>query len=432
MKKERKQKIHHSKNIRLNIYKVFWQKKRNMKRTVLLLCTFLLVAVLAGPAYAALTATPSSLDYGSESQEKASSNNLITLSKTIALKATDTDYTDLTATFNPISGIEPSGVSITGLPSSGNLTIDQEVTITIALTIQDDFSAVDADGEEKRFPLGNVQFQANRSSPNQTGSDQTEVPLSLQIKNAADITKIQFEDDGGSKREVSAGQTIVLKTDTDFTTYVTLRNLFGNSSEYTLTTSTVKVTVVDVDENTVDITDLDPQKEKEKDFSFSSFNDDEVDTYDVDIEVTSTDEGGGKHADVFSFKIRVEARPPEPEDTDGDGVVDPSDSCPNTLSGCSVDNQGCAPDKDNDGVCDALDKVDNTPTTQQNNQQGQNSAVNALNQQQKKTSTTNEEATQPKAEPKKDGGDSSFFPFVMGFIIGALVAGGFFVLLKFI
>lgn len=403
-----------------------------MKRTGMLLCTFLLVAVLAGPAYAALTAAPSSLDYGSDSQEKASSNNLITLSKTITLKATDTDYTGLNATFNPVSGIESSGVSITGLPSSGNLAIDQEITITIALTIQDDFSSVDAEGEEKGFPLGTVQFQANRSSPNQTGTDQVQVPLSLQIKNAAGITKIQFEDDGGSKREVSSGQTIVLKTDTDFTTYVTLRNIFGNSSQYTLTLSTVKVAVVDVDDNEVDITNLDPQEEEEKDISFSSFNDDEVGTYDVEIEVTSTDEGGGKHADFFSFKIKVEAQPPTPEDTDGDGVVDPSDSCPNTLSGCDVDSRGCAPDKDSDGVCDTLDKVDNTPTTQQNNQQGQNNAVNALNQQQKKTSTTNEEAAQPKSEPKKDSKDSSFFPFVIGFLIGALVAAGFFVLLKFI
>ena len=403
-----------------------------MKRTVLLFCAFLAVVAFAGQARAALTATPSSLDYGSDSQEKASSNTLIRLSQTIALKATDTDYIGLTATFSPVQGIEQTGVSITGLPPSGNVIAGENVTITVEVTIQDDFSAVDPDGEEKRFPLGTVQIQANRSSQNQTGTDQVQVPLSLQIKNAADITKIEFEDDGGSKREVSSGQTIVLKTDTDFTTYVALRNIFGNSSQYTLTTSTVKVTVVDFDDNEVDITDLDPQDEEEKDISFSSFNDDEVGTYDVEIEVMSTDEGGGKHADFFSFNIKVEAQPPAPEDADGDGVVDPSDSCPNTLSGCDVDSRGCAPDKDSDGVCDALDKVDNTPTTQQNNQQGQDNAVNALSQQQKKTSATNEGATQPKTESKKDGKDSSFFPFVIGFLIGALVAAGFFVLLKFL
>ena len=50
----------------------------------------------------------------------------------------------------------------------------------------------------------------------------------------------------------------------------------------------------------------------------------------------------------------------EPTDTDGDGVNDRKDKCPDTPSGCTVDEKGCPADSDGDGVCDGLDRCPDT------------------------------------------------------------------------
>ncbi len=50
-----------------------------------------------------------------------------------------------------------------------------------------------------------------------------------------------------------------------------------------------------------------------------------------------------------------------PKDADGDGVHDGIDKCPATPKGCKVDASGCPVDSDNDGVCDGLDKCADTP-----------------------------------------------------------------------
>ena len=48
-------------------------------------------------------------------------------------------------------------------------------------------------------------------------------------------------------------------------------------------------------------------------------------------------------------------------DSDGDGVCDDRDKCPNTATGCIVDDDGCPIDSDKDGVIDCLDKCPDTP-----------------------------------------------------------------------
>jgi len=56
---------------------------------------------------------------------------------------------------------------------------------------------------------------------------------------------------------------------------------------------------------------------------------------------------------------------PPPPDEDGDGVADASDLCPDTLTGESVDANGCAAsqlDSDGDGVTDDLDLCPTTPS----------------------------------------------------------------------
>ena len=50
-----------------------------------------------------------------------------------------------------------------------------------------------------------------------------------------------------------------------------------------------------------------------------------------------------------------------PFDGDKDGVCDGLDQCPDTPLGCVVDAQGCSLDGDKDGVCDGIDKCPNTP-----------------------------------------------------------------------
>jgi len=49
-----------------------------------------------------------------------------------------------------------------------------------------------------------------------------------------------------------------------------------------------------------------------------------------------------------------------PLDTDGDGVWDCRDKCASTITGCSVDADGCPKDTDGDGVCDGLDTCAST------------------------------------------------------------------------
>src|SRR5262249_4079464 len=57
-------------------------------------------------------------------------------------------------------------------------------------------------------------------------------------------------------------------------------------------------------------------------------------------------------------------------DADGDGVADRLDLCPNTPSGCKVDDYGCPHDSDQDGVCDGMDRCPDTPAGSKVDAQG--------------------------------------------------------------
>lgn len=50
-------------------------------------------------------------------------------------------------------------------------------------------------------------------------------------------------------------------------------------------------------------------------------------------------------------------------DSDGDGVIDANDDCDGTPSGALVDRSGCAIDSDRDGVADGLDHCPRTPAS---------------------------------------------------------------------
>lgn len=50
-----------------------------------------------------------------------------------------------------------------------------------------------------------------------------------------------------------------------------------------------------------------------------------------------------------------------PPDSDKDGVPDYLDQCPNTPAGMRVDEKGCCGDDDHDGVANDVDKCPNTP-----------------------------------------------------------------------
>jgi OOP family OmpA-OmpF porin len=72
-------------------------------------------------------------------------------------------------------------------------------------------------------------------------------------------------------------------------------------------------------------------------------------------DIFSSDDMAGFVEKVFLVEVT------KPSDSDGDGVYDPSDKCPNTPEGVSVDERGCPLDSDSDGVYDYLDKCPNTP-----------------------------------------------------------------------
>jgi OOP family OmpA-OmpF porin len=59
-----------------------------------------------------------------------------------------------------------------------------------------------------------------------------------------------------------------------------------------------------------------------------------------------------------------------PPDTDKDGVPDYLDKCPGTPAGMKVDKDGCPPDSDGDGVPDYLDKCPGTPAGVKVNKDG--------------------------------------------------------------
>lgn len=59
-----------------------------------------------------------------------------------------------------------------------------------------------------------------------------------------------------------------------------------------------------------------------------------------------------------------------PADADKDGIVDGSDSCPDSPAGRQVDAKGCEPDSDRDGVVDALDQCPATPASRKVDTQG--------------------------------------------------------------
>ncbi|HEX5623498.1 MAG TPA: OmpA family protein [Sulfuricurvum sp.] len=78
----------------------------------------------------------------------------------------------------------------------------------------------------------------------------------------------------------------------------------------------------------------------------------------------------GEKAQPAAPALVEEAKPePKPEpvaaapkDSDKDGVLDPSDQCPNSPAGYTVDAKGCNIDSDKDGVLDPADKCPNTPS----------------------------------------------------------------------
>ena len=67
------------------------------------------------------------------------------------------------------------------------------------------------------------------------------------------------------------------------------------------------------------------------------------------------------YAGTASLVWRFDGNPnKKPKDEDKDGVPDVKDKCPHTISGVTVDVDGCPMDTDKDGVPDGVDKCPNT------------------------------------------------------------------------
>ncbi|WP_339654774.1 PQQ-dependent sugar dehydrogenase [uncultured Maribacter sp.] len=87
------------------------------------------------------------------------------------------------------------------------------------------------------------------------------------------------------------------------------------------------------------------------DYSFGSITAEQSGTYTIE-----TNQGCIEN-------LEISVQPSEGADQDNDGVFDENDNCANTLSGESVDSNGCTIsqlDSDNDGVNDSLDDCPNT------------------------------------------------------------------------
>lgn len=378
-----------------------------------------LIAILWIPLVSAnINIQQSSIDFGSNDQEKQLNNAPISLSQNITVDFTDLAYSNVGFTFTPANGFPSGNVNVDGLATSyANAT----ASINVSLTIPEDFDAVDEELDEKRFDIGTVSISGQDGST----TDSDSLDISLEIKNGIQIVKVELIKPDGSISNIGSDSTITVAAEEDFEFQFRVKNRFGNSTSLSLPEVVVTMEVEDIEDEETAIANIDPQEEDEESVEIT-FDSDDADTYDVIVKASGDDEGTGFHGDIFEFKVTIQEAVEEPVDDDEDGVNDDVDDCLGTLPGCDVDSNGCDVDSDDDGLCDGLDQVNNAQKNNQNANQNQQSAPPAAPS--APPQTKKEEVEDKKPKEKEDA--TSFVPFVIGFVIGAIIAAGCFMLLK--
>lgn len=389
----------------------------------------LFTIILSSGVFGALN-IPSDLDIGSSEVDKFASNgdnNVVT--KTFTLTATEFIYGSLTYEFISPSNFPAININVISIPP----TASGSQTLTVNVTIPDDFSSVNEDLDETSFDIGKIKIISSNYTNSSSGTNFTqntetgEMQLGLQIENGLSLSSLKLNV-GSSETSVSQGSTITVHAGDDVELVFTVKNRFSSNSDADFNSVNIKVNSDDlnIDEDE-DITDLSADEEKLKSIDFD-VDDEETGTFDVEVDIKGTDEFGGLHGFEYDFRIKVEASVVSNEeegeelpDSDNDGVSDLDDFCPNTFAQCAVDNTGCELDTDNDGICNSLDSTPGTEPQQ---------TVQNVNTQQSSNNEPEDEETKKEKTESTSTGTDGFIPFIMGFIVGLILTAAFFILIR--
>lgn len=360
----------------------------------------------------------SSLKFGGENVEKT--DNPIEKSFTLKQSGNET-ITELTAVFTPLNSFSTFNVKVLAPSSLSGPSVSVKVELT-----PNDFDVIDEDFEERgEVEVGKLKISGKDNQKNNVVTN--EISLFLELENDLEIAEIVLVREDESTKTLSDGSSYAIIEDEDVTLKFKIRNAFSSGG---LKIEDVDITVVsedlDLDEDT-SISEVGDHDTEEVEIDLSI---DVLKKKEVIVDVEGKDELGGKHGERFSFKFDVEEKDNEPDpdpepdtnDNDGDGVIDINDLCPNTVSVCSVDGDGCPLDKDDDGICDDLDTTDNGATQKQDQQGPLVNKITKLNK--------DEDETKSKKEPPTGEDTDSVIPFLIGFVLGICLTAGFFWMIK--
>ena len=335
-----------------------------------LISAVMFLLIMTAGASAALTINEQELSFGGSSQSKVTnSGNLIVLTKTFTLAASTYNYSSIKSSFTPQNNFQSSNIGIIGL--NDTLDAPQSITVTINLTVPGDFDAIDNALKESGFDIGTLTVTGNEFNGTTIGAtSQDTLPLKLQIENEISLEKIELKKEDGTTSDITSTSTVQAEAEQDLEFIFYVKNKFSNGTSVDFGSVDINMDIEDVDDDSTSISNIGPGETDDESVSFT-FNNDDEGKHKVIIEVRGTDEFGGLHGLTKEFNVDIKEAPEDPIDSDGDGVSDGQDQCGSTPSYCTVNGQGCPLDKDDDGICDAIDTIDNSliiPATQDNEQ----------------------------------------------------------------
>ena len=297
------------------------------------------------------------------------------------------------------------------------------------------FDIIDNDFEKRgKITIGTLKFKGVEKEGENSKNVTTDVDLTLELENSLKIDNIEIEDEDDNKKDINEGSTYTVTEDEDLKFTFKLESTFSDGG-LKLEEITIKITSDDLDideEESLSELDADDTAEVEID----KVSSDTVDKGEVIVEVEGEDEFGGKHGKKFTFKLDVEEKEedtnndPDPDedekdDSDGDSIDDANDLCPNTVSKCTVDTDGCPVDSDDDGICDALD-----PTPRGDQKKTEEKVQERSPPSNRITAAEENKNKEQQGEDEPEDDTSSLIPFLIGFFVGIGLTAGFFMMIK--
>ncbi len=396
----------------------------------------ILLLVFGGMVLASFDVDPTSLDFGGDGADPEEVK-----SETVSLSNNYVNYSldDFILEFIPDDSLDDNPVSDGDFEynSVGEIENMSSEDLDIDFTIPAGLSAIDGDFDGKRFDVGEINVTA--TATNLTAVDPGEesffveigIPISLQVANHLEFYKNKVEIEIGSEdpKNISAGTTQEAYEGDNVKLKVFFENSFTDD-KFKFDDGDVNVTLY-VDGDEIEIEESNALIEGGE-FDFVEFDFD-LDGYDVDEKYDAVEANGGLHGETFEFEFEIIEDTTSGTidfiDSDNDGVVDSMDLCPDTLTGCDVDEAGCELDTDDDGMCNGWDKYPN----------GEDEVKKEINdvklesdkkEDEKVEEKENNGVEEEKKVEDKSEGFGNVMSFVFGLIVGVIGAVCFFVLTK--